>query len=302
MFSRILFLLAFAQTALASPWFTGPLLAPTGKTIPKGHFNFEPYGFYTEYGSPQNFKNVEVNPIISVGINSFMDFQASLPYDYSWVREQHGRGVGDFSLGLGIQALTHKEGSFLPDLRIILQETIPTGRFENLNPLKNGTDQTGFGAYQHIVSFNFQKLFTVGTKHYLRTRFSVAGAFASSVHVEGLNTFGGDETTSGTVHPGNNFSADLAAEFTLTQNWVAVMEALYLHSNFTGFGANMGGVTPSGAAGAVGGKGGDSASLAPAIEYNFTANLGVIAGVWFSVTGPKAAKFISSAVAINYYF
>ncbi len=302
MFSKILFLLFFTHVAIASPWFTGPLLAPAGKTIPKGHFNFEPYGFYTEYAAPPTFKNVEVNPVISVGINSFMDFQASVPYDYSWLHEQHGRGIGDFSLGLGFQALIQKKGNFLPDLRIVLQETLPTGRFENLSPIKMGTDQTGIGAYQSVISFNFQRLFTVGKKHYLRSRVSLAGVFASSVHVEGFNTFGGDEATMGIVHPGNVYSADVAAEFTLTQNWVAVMEALYLHGNSTGFTANIGGITPSGAAGAVGGKGGDSASLAPAIEYNFTPTLGVIGGVWFTVTGPHAAKFISSAIAINYYF
>jgi hypothetical protein len=301
MYLRLLFLLFFTNAAIASPWFTGPLLAPAGRTIPKGHFNFEPYGFYTEYASPPGFKNVEVTPILTVGINSFMDFQAGLPWDYSWDHGQHGRGIGDFGLGFGFQAFKQKQGSLIPDLRIVLQETIPTGRFENLSPQKIFTDQTGFGAYQSIVGLNFQKLFTFGHEHYLRSRLSLAAVFPHGVPVEGINTFGGNEFTAGRVYPGNNYSVDCAVEFTLNQHWVPVMEALYVHSDSTFFNGNPG-FAPDGTVGVIGGKGGDSASLAPAIEYNFTANLGVIAGVWFSVTGPHAAKFISSTVAINYYF
>ncbi len=295
-----MFLLLFTNAAIAGPWFTGPLLAPAGRTIPKGHFNIEPYSFYTEYASPPGFKNFEVNPFLTVGINSFMDFQAGLPWDYSWVNEQHGRGIGDFGLGFGFQVFKQKQGSLIPDLRIVLQETIPTGRFENLNPQKMLTDQTGFGAYQSIVSLNFQKLFTFG-KHYLRSRVSLAGVFSNTASVEGVNTFGGNEFTSGRVFPGNSYSADWAVEFTLTQHWVAVMEALYVHNDSTFFRGNPG-FTADGTVGVIGGKGSEAASLAPAIEYNFTPTLGIIAGVWFSVTGPHDTKFISTTVAVNYYF
>src|SRR5580693_8788787 len=30
------------------PWFTGPLLTPSATAIPFGHFNFEPYLFFTQ--------------------------------------------------------------------------------------------------------------------------------------------------------------------------------------------------------------------------------------------------------------
>src|SRR5258708_21053968 len=109
MYLRILPLLLFAHAALADPWFTGPLLAPAGKPIPANHFNFEPYGFYTQY--PSNFQNLELTPILTAGINSFMDIQTSIPIDYSWVEGAHGEGLGDYSIALGFQALKQKEGS-----------------------------------------------------------------------------------------------------------------------------------------------------------------------------------------------
>ena len=76
---------------------------------------------------------------------------------------------------------------------------------------------------------------------------------------------------------------------------------LYVNSQATHFSGNPG-FTPGGTVESVGGRGGNQASLAPAIEYNFTAQLGIIAGVWFSVTGPHAGEFTSNTIAINYYF
>ncbi|QMT59437.1 hypothetical protein [Legionella sp. PC997] len=296
---RLLFLLIFfVNAAMASPWFTGPLLAPAGKTIPRGHLNFEPYAFYSGY--PKGFRNFEVVPILSVGVFSFVDLQTSIPYDYSWDNGQHGDGVGDYSLALGFQALRQQEGSWLPDLRIVVQEVFPTGRYDHLDPKRLGTDQTGLGSYQTYLGFNFQRLFQLKNDHYLRTRLSLVGAKFSDVEVQGVNVFGGSPTTEGRVKLDNSYSADLAFEYTLTQNWVPVFEVLFVHNPSSNFDGNPG-FTPGGTVAGIGGKANEQVSLAPAIEYNFTSNLGLIGGVWFSVTGPHAAKFVTGALALNCY-
>lgn len=299
MYSKFLALLFFSQVAIASPWMTGPLLAPAGKTIPPKHFNFEPYAFYTIY--PGVFRNIEVTPILTAGITSFLDLQTSIPYDFSWHRGQYGNNVGDYSLGLGLQALRQKENSWVPDLRVSVQEVFPTGKYNHLNPNKFGTDQTGIGAYQTYVGFNFQKLTAFQDPHYLRARLSLVAAFASDLNVSGASTFGGGPLTHGKVSPGNSYSADLAFEYSLTQNWVPVFEVLYVNSKASDF-LGSPGFTPGGTVESVGGVGGNLVSLAPAIEYNFNANLGIILGVWFSVTGPHAAEFVSNTIALNYYF
>ena len=43
-------------------------------------------------------------------------------------------------------------------------------------------------------------------------------------------------------------------------------------------------------------------SLAPAIEYNFNENWGVIAGPWFTVAGKNSSAFIVGMLAINIYY
>lgn len=299
MLTRFLLLLLFTPTVLAGPWWTGPLLAPAGTTVPAAHFNFEPYVFYTDY--PQGFNNLKVIPILTAGINSFMDIQTSLPYDYSWAQGQHGNGIGDYSLAFGFQLLRQKESTWLPDLRFVIQEVFPTGRYDQLNPRKLGTDQTGIGSYQTFLGLNFQKVSQFQNEHYLRTRLSLVSVFPSAVRVYGTNTFGGAFGTIGKVHPGNSYSVDLAFEYTLTQNWVPVMEVLYVNSEASDFTGRRG-FTPGGTAASVGGSSSHQASIAPALEYNFSPDLGVIGGVWLSVSGPHAAKFVSTTVAINYSF
>lgn len=298
-FIRFIFLLCFVNIAFAGPWFTGPLLAPAGKTIPAGHVNFEPYAFLSGY--PGGFWNIQGVPIVSLGIASFLDLQTALPYNYSWDHGQHGNGIGDFSLAVGMQILRQQENSWLPDLRFVVQEVFPTGRYENLDPKKLGTDQTGLGAFQTLFGLNFQKLVQLKNEHYFRTRLSLVGVKFSDVIVHGPDVFGGGLNTLGRVRLDNAYSADLAFEYTLTQNWVPVFEALYVYNPASHFDGNPG-FTPGGTIAAVGGGSNNQVSLAPALEYNFNSNIGIIGGVWFSVTGPHAAKFVTGVFAINCYF
>ncbi len=295
-----LLLITFGAYAEGStPWYTGPLLAPSGKTIPAGHVNFEPYGFYTVY--PDQFRNIEAVPVVTVGLTSFLDLQGSIPYDYSWERNQHASNIGDLSLGLGFQILRQENNPLLPDLRLVIQEVFPTGKFENLNPNGFGTDQTGSGAYQTSIGFNFQRVTTMPNGQSLRSRFAFVATAPGDVRVHGNNVFGGVTETDAIVEPGHGYSVDLAFEYALNQHWVPVFEAVYAHSQHTGVSGNPG-FTPGGLIASIGGPEGDHASLAPALEYNFTSNIGLIGGVWFSVTGPHAAKFVATSLALNCYF
>ncbi len=92
----------------------------------------------------------------------------------------------------------------------------------------------------------------------------------------------------------------MAFEYSLTKNWVPVFEALYVNSSASSFVGNPG-LTPGGIVGSIGGTGGSQFSLAPALEYNFSANLGVIGGVWFPV-GNTSGGFTAYTLAINYFF
>ena len=293
------------------PWFTGPLLAGSGNTIPPGHFNIEPYFTYTKvYGafdanrkavdSAKDFYSFSPFVVLSVGLTSFMDIQAVLPYVYNRFDGQSNSSIGDTNLSLGFQLLKGVADTWRPSIRAVVNETFPTGNFENLNANKNGTDATGNGAYQTSVGLNFQQLWHVGDNHYFRDRLALGYTFPATSRVEGVNSFGGSAETSGKVKSGNQFSADVAMEYTVTKHWVPALDIQYTtntSSNFNG----VAGTTPAGLPAIANGPSGDALSLAPAIEYNINSNLGIIAGPWFSVAGRNSGQFTSAMLAINYF-
>lgn len=306
----LVFFFIFSNVSWAGPWFTGPLLAPAGHTIPRGHSNLEIYGFYTinEGIYTRNWKLVHTphsksvvgNPIFSHGLTDKIDVQYGIPYVYNKNLGSQSQGIGDTSVALGYQLLEQKDSKWMPDLRITVQEIIPTGNFEDLDPLNNGTDATGLGSYQTGVALNFQHLKPLGT-HYLRTRLSLNYLAPSTVNIRGLSSFGGTAQTLGNIDPGALFTADLAAEFTLTQKWVAVMEGYYASRGATSFNGFIGN-NAKGELGSIGHGDIEEITLSPAIEYNFSPNVGIIAGPWFTVSGRETTEFLSYVVALNAYW
>jgi len=296
----------------AGPWYTGPLLAPSGHTIPKGHTNLEVYGFLTDntgfydrHGrlsrNTPHSNSITGVPIFTHGMTDKLDIQFIAPYIYNnFVGTRYHR-LTDTSVTLGYQVIEQGDSLWTPNLRFTVQEMIPTGKYELLSPLNNGTDVSGLGSYQTSANLNFQHLRQITEISYLRTRLCLAYFYASKVTLHGANAYGGSTNTIGNIKPGSLTSADLAAEYNITQNWVLVMEGFTIHrqaSNFKGFP----GTTSTGILAPIGYSQIDETSIAPALEYNFNESVGVIAGVWFSVKGREASRFNSTVIALNAYW
>lgn len=305
-------LLSFAcSQANASPWFTGPILAPAGHTLPRGHSNLETYGFFTHVDkvfdnnwntvSVPNTINNTLNPLFTHGLTDRLDLQFSLPMAYNRVADVRAHHIADTSLTLGYQLIEQGDSRWRPNLRVTVQENIPTGRYEQLIPRNNGADSTGIGAYQTELNLNFQRLNQLSEMHYLRTRLSLGYAYAGKVKIHGITPYGSGLDADGRLLPGELYTVDLAGEFTLTQKWVAVMEGYFSSRGATRFGGFPGFTAPNVLA-TVGHGLVEQVSLAPAIEYNFNANYGVIAGYWFAVAGKNSADFRSAVIALNAYW
>ena len=310
----VLFVLiySFNQVTFAGPWFTGPLLAPAAHTLPNGHTNVEVYGIDVfndgRYGSDGTightpvFKTALINPIITHGFTDWLDMQLSVPYAFDTTRGITDNRLGDVSIAAGLQLLHQNQSPKHIDLRLLIQETLPTGRYEGLNPDELGTDATGLGTYQTQISLNFQYLYEVFNNHFLRTRVVFSRLFSTQVDVTGFNSYGGTSTTSGTVNPGTQNAIDLAVEYTITQNWVAVMEGTVSKGQGTRFKGVVTLEDLDGFSGAIGSGQFNQTALAPAIEYNFSDNVGLISGVWFSLSGVNTAHFITYVLALNAYW
>ncbi|WP_419418826.1 hypothetical protein ACNVED_09710 [Legionella sp. D16C41] len=298
------------NSAFASPWYTGPLLAPAGHTIPKGHTNLEPYAFFTDNDGVYtrhwrlthipHSESIVGLPVITQGIADKFDIQYTLPYTYNEQQGRHYDHISDISMILGYQALEQGKTKWRPDLRVTVQEIFPSGKFEDLKPFYKGTDASGLGSYQTGFNLNFQHLLQLTELNYLRTRLSIGFLTGTDVRIHGITSYGGVANTDGKINPGNLFNVDLAWELNLTQNWVAVMEGYYASRDGTRF-RGFSGSNSNGTAVNLGHQNLAEISLAPAIEYNFNQNVGIIGGYWFSITGKDATDFKSVVVALNIY-
>lgn len=303
----VLLLFFNCHLAFTAPWYTGPIIAPGGKTIPLGHANFEFYSLYTKnkgqfdaHGklihTPAT-QSIQANPVLTYGLTNRIDAQFSVPYgfDHSFKRSQNH--IGDTSALLGFQALEQNETHWWPNLRITLQEIFPTGRLKNLNPTNQQTIQGVPGSYETALGFNFQHLLALGTDHYLRTRFCLNYMYIDSVNVTPPQV----HPITWRIKPGNQFSIDLAGELSITQNWVAVMEGYYLERGATRLESHTSSGSQKLRAKLAQGQS-EEISIAPAIEYNFSANIGLIAGVWLALKGKNSQDYVSTVVALNAYW
>ncbi|MEI8300569.1 MAG: hypothetical protein WCG10_03035 [Chlamydiota bacterium] len=291
------------------PWFTGPLLAGSGHTVPADHVLWEPYLFATEslgiyddhWKTKDTPKNLSITPLclFVYGINSFMDFQMMPTLSSNFQQGSHDTRLNDLPLSLGFQVLHDKPKSWEPDIRLLIREIFPTGHYEHLNPDNNGTDATGLGSFQTGLGLNSQKLFTINA-HLLRLRLNFNWVIPSTVFVRSFNSFGGGFGTRGKIRPGQTFSSIFAIEYMFSQHFVGALDIQYLFSGKNRF-SGYKGLDAKGQKALIGSPASHQFSLAPGLEYNFNVNTGLIFGVWFSVVGKNSNRFVSGVIALNYY-
>ena len=268
------------------------MLASTAETLPKGHFYTEPYffdvivqgdhhpgssGFY-QYGLLNNL-TVGLQPSFATATN----------------RIDRGVAIGDFKL-LSQVRLTHFTPEHrVPTIALVLNEVIPTGRFDRLNPDQEGH---GSGAFATEVGINVQHWFLLRNKRLLRARINVLQRFYNKASVEGRSTHGTGAGFHGHARPGARTTLIGAVEYSLTNEWVLAMD---VEADFAGrtkvAGRDNGGplvTTRSAASRDVG--------FSPAVEYNWSPSAGALFGVWIIPKGHNTPASVTPAVAISKFW
>ena len=286
------------------PWFTGSLLTNPVQTAPPGVVNFEPFLYFTTYTgsynekwgnvSTENFYTSSFIPYCWIGITSFLDFELQPQILYQFTENAHSYELGDLPIELGIQLFKSSLDNYSPNTRLSLNASIPIGKYNNLNPSKLSTDSAGSGSWLPGITLALGRIFELSEKHFFAPELALSYTIPTSVLVKNVNTYGGSKGTYGTIYPGNIFWCDLSFEYSFTQNWSFAMDTYYQHTNKTKFS----GKNPHGS---IGFPSSDQFSLAPAIEYNWSVNIGLIAGVWFTIAGRNSDRFASGQIALNLY-
>ncbi|HZS59161.1 MAG TPA: hypothetical protein VFA43_07825 [Gemmatimonadaceae bacterium] len=114
--------------------------------------------------------------------------------------------------------------------------------------------------------------------------------YTTKAHVVDASVYGTVPGFLGHALPGLSSSADLAAEYSMTQHWVLALDAAYGYNASTSV------------------NGGDvrlhtgwsqSLAFAPAIEYNLNARIGVIVGARIVDIGHNTTNSIAPVAAVN---
>jgi hypothetical protein len=294
--------------SLNDAWWTGPMLAPSANTLPKGHFLLEPYlydvitdGFFDSHG-----KRVSASHEHEIGSLTYLNYGlcnkltvGMIPtFDYVEPSDGPGSagiGAGDLTLQAEYRLHLFREGGWIPTVSLAVQQTIPTGKYDQLGA--RPSNGIGAGAFTTSPSLYTQTFFWMPNGRILRLRFNIVPAFSRQVNLRDVSVYGTSQGFRGFARPGASVFVDLAGEYSLTRHWVFALDATYRYqANTPVNGYNASNLAPiqlnSGVSDALG--------FAPAIEYNWTSHLGVLLGVRLIPAGRNTSATVSPALAINF--
>ncbi|MPZ19200.1 MAG: transporter [Luteitalea sp.] len=298
------------RQSLDDAWWTGPMLAPSAATLPRGHFLIEPYlydvttqgrfdgdgvrrsvsrshGFgslaYVLYGLADR---LTIGMIPTVGYNDVSDGLSS-----------SGVGLGDVTVQAQYRLTQFREGRWMPTTSIAVQETFPTGKYDQLGD--RPSDGLGSGACTTTLAIYSQTYFWLPNGRILRMRVNVSQAFSSRASIEDVSVYGTEAGFRGHAKPGNSFFVDASWEYSVTRRWVLALDATYHRSGNTRvIGHSI--LHPTSASDQRDSGSSVAFGLAPAIEYSWRNNIGVLLGARVIAAGRNTATTITPALAINF--
>jgi hypothetical protein len=284
------------------PLYTGSLLTPSADCVAKGSFNVQPYLYihdehrffdssWHKHSGSEVF-SILTSALFQYGLTKFIDLTITPNAIYQKKDHVDSFQFADISMGLGFQILKDKKHTYIPSLRIYIAETFPTGKYQKLNPKKLWTDAAGSGSYITKFELIMSKITYFIKYHPIRFRLASNYSFPTTVKIKDFNSYGGGYKTDGKVKPPSIFELYFSFEFSLTKKWVVANDLLYHHTTKSTF-SGIPGITTLGKTAKNYNGSTEQISIAPAIEYNFSKNGGVLAGVWFPLMGKNTADFVS---------
>jgi len=302
---------ASAQTAVSvadSQWFTGPLVAPSSGPSKAGIFEIEPYAIFTgdtgAYGPNGSHQSV---PHDARTAQSVIDVEYSITDRLTidllpsaadvWANQTTSRevGVGDLPVTLKYRFIDADTATGAPSVTGFLGMSFPTGAYDRLPAAGLAL---GSGTYTAREGVLLQSLFEVGG-HALRLRlYADAYEPLSSPTLAGISAYGTLQGFHGRAAPAISADGGLGIEYGVTQQWVLALDLVQNYSNA----ASVTGAIGDAVFATTEGSSSSAFSLAPALEYNFNANVGVVAGVQFSVAGRNSSSYIAPQIALTMAF
>jgi len=280
------------RAAMNNARWTGPLLASTAETLPQGHFYTEPYFFDGISGGDHNpgssgFYQYGIADNWTVGVQPFFSFGTQ-----KYNREV---AIGDFKLLSQVRISRFTAKHRVPSVAIVTNLVIPTGKDYRLGALKQGH---GSGSFAPEIGVNVQHYFLLGNGRLLRARLNVLKDFPLRSEVSGRSVFGTGPDFHGHAKPASKTSVIVGAEYSLTKEWVLAFDIERDQWGWT----EVTGREASGELVKQISPRSWNVGFAPAVEYNWSARAGIIAGVWIVPKGHNTQASVTPAIAIQRFW
>jgi hypothetical protein len=272
----------------------GPIITDTAIPVDKGQLEFQAtfgLGFVTDSLSPSwrrtsaggDFKSFFMEYQLTYGLWHNLEVVVVLPYIHNWARNVEEPGpngessadsgyLGD--LNLTFKYLLAEEGPQRPAISALFATDFPTGRFRRLNPRHLECDVTGGGAYAFTVGLNASKLLKP---------FILYGNLWYTMQT----AFTDDE---GRQYPRDFVTVNLAAEYPITERWIALVEL----TSFWDAGRLIGHKANTAPEALV--------SLLPGIEFMATEKLALALGVNIDLAGKRTEASVTPILSAVYAF
>jgi len=269
---------------------------------PRGHALIETYVYDVHGGGSDSLGSLTymlygVTDDLTLGLKPSFGFNA-----VKGAPDSSGIGVGDITVQAQYRLTKFDAARGIPALAISIQETLPTGRYDRLGT--RPANGLGSGAYGTMVALYAQHYFWLPNGRILRGRLNISETFPSAATLRDVSVYGTGEGFHGRARPGRSFYLGGSLEYSVTKRWVLGLDATWTHNGATR-------VSGQGAPDPVTGISppvrleygpSDAFALAPAIEYSWTPNLGVLLAARFIPKGHNVAPSVTPAIAINAVF
>jgi hypothetical protein len=298
--------LAPQRQSLADAWWTGPMLANSASTLPRGHYLIEPYLYDVNTSAvfDRDGKRRKVKRSHDYGSLTYMAYGVTDRFSLNLIPtfgysnpargpSSNGVGMGDLAVHAQYRLTQFEPGSAMPTISLALKQTLPTGKYDELGD--RPSDGFGAGANTTMIGIYSQTYFWMPNGRILRTRLNLTRSFSGHADLSDESVYGTDSGFRGRARPGGVFVANAAWEYSITRNWVAALDAVYTRTQNT----RVDGRNALGEAVRFDSGSSWSFALAPAIEYNFNANVGILFGVRTIVAGRNASAHVTPAIAVN---
>jgi hypothetical protein len=266
------------QESLGDAWWTGSVQAAGAATLPAGHLLVEPYVYDVIAAHSQTFTSrtyliYGLIDRVSVGVIPIVAYDDSRA------------GFEDLTAQAQYRLTQFHVGSWVPTTSVLIQETVPTGKYDRTS------DGFGAGAYTTTLALYSQTYFWMPNGRIVRARLDVQqSVWSTHVPIADASVYGTTTGFRGDAVPGASTFVDLAGEYSLTRNWVLALDANYGWNGDTRV-VGEGTVRHTGSSAAVG--------WTPAIEYNWNAGVGIIVGARAIEIGRNTTRTVTPVVALN---